>query len=121
MVKSYRDLEVWQKSVALVTEIYLLTKNFPSDEKFGLTNQIRRAAVSVPSNIAEGSERKSTQDFIRFVNIAAGSIAEVQTQLIIAENLCYLKTNDEIKQEIASIQAMLNALRSALQKKENKR
>jgi four helix bundle protein len=121
MVKSYKDLEVWQKSVALVTEIYALTKKFPDDEKFGLTNQVRRAAVSVPSNISEGSERKSTQDFIRYINIAAGSLAEVQTQLIIAENLGYIKLNSEINEKIQHVQAMLGALRKALQNKEEKR
>ncbi|MBL7763603.1 MAG: four helix bundle protein [Chitinophagaceae bacterium] len=96
-VKSYRDLIVWQKSMKLVTEIYTITKSFPSDELYGLTSQLRRCAISIPSNIAEGYGRNSTGDYKRFLQIAAGSIFELQTQIEIAGNLKYIsKENFDI-------------------------
>lgn len=89
-INSYRDLIVWQKSMTLVTEIYTATKSFPSEELYGLTSQIRRSAVSIPSNIAEGYGRNSTGDYKRFLQIAAGSVFELQTQIEIAVNLKYI-------------------------------
>lgn len=89
-INSYRDLLVWQKSMNLVTEIYSITQNFPSIEVYGLSNQMRRSSVSVPSNIAEGYGRNATGDYKRFLQIATGSLFELQTQLEIAFNLCYL-------------------------------
>jgi four helix bundle protein len=86
-VKNYRDLKVWQKAMGLVTEIYQHTKSFPEEERYGLTSQLRRSSVSLPSNIAEGYGRNSTQDYIRFLRIANGSLFELQTQLEIARNL----------------------------------
>ena len=83
----YQDLEVWKKSIELVKSIYILTHNFPEDEKYGLTSQIRRAVVSIPSNIAEGSARTTTKDFSHFLAISLGSVAELETQLIIWKNL----------------------------------
>ena len=80
---SYKDLIVWQKSIALVKLIYQLTATFPPDEKFGIISQMRRAAVSVPSNIAEGQARRTTGDYIGFVSISEGSLVELETQLII--------------------------------------
>jgi len=80
----YRSLIVWQKSIALVRLVYQLTAQFPAEEKFGLTSQMRRAAVSIPSNIAEGQARRTTGDYIRFVSTAEGSLAELDTQLTIA-------------------------------------
>lgn len=94
-VKSYKDLIVWRKGVALADIIYKATSRFPSDEKFGLTCQIRRAAVSVPSNIAEGYGRNSTRDYVRFLRTAAGSLYEIQTQLIIAGLQGYIAENDK--------------------------
>jgi four helix bundle protein len=79
--QSYRDLLVWQKGTALALEIYRVTQRFPSDERFGLTAQLRRAAVSVPSNIAEGQARRTTGEFIQFLSHAEGSLAEVDTQI----------------------------------------
>ena len=90
MVQSYRDLIAWQKAMAMVTHVYEITKVFPDDEKFGLTSQMRRCAVSVPSNIAEGHARNSQAEFRRFLSIARGSNAELTTQLMIANNLGYL-------------------------------
>ena len=78
-IKSYRDLVVWQKAMELVTDVYELTKSFPKEELYGLTSQIRRSAVSVPSNIAEGYGRNSTQDYIRFLQIACGLLYKTQT------------------------------------------
>ena len=92
----YRDLLAWQRAVELVTEIYSLTRQFPEDERFGLTNQLRRAAVSVPSNIAEGYGRQTDKQFVLFLANARGSLYEVETQLEIAKNLHYL-TGDASK------------------------
>ena len=90
IVKTYRDLIVWQKAMKLVTEIYRHTKSFPEDERFGLTSQLRRCSISIPSNVAEGYGRNSTQDYIRYLRIANGSLFELQTQLEIALNLGFL-------------------------------
>lgn len=86
----FKDLEIWKKSRLFCTEIYFVTSNFPKDEKFGLTNQLRRASVSIPSNIAEGSSRKSNKDFSRFLEIAIGSAYEMETQLLIASDLGFI-------------------------------
>ena len=87
---NYNDLQVWQESMQLVTNIYKLTKQFPADERFGLTNQMRRAAVSIPSNIAEGHARNSKLDFARLLRMSLGSCTELETQIMIANNLEYL-------------------------------
>ena len=89
-IRNYRDLIIWQKSMTLVTEIYAITKAFPKEELFGLTSQIRRAAISIPSNIAEGYGRNSTGDYKRFLQIAVGSLYEMQTQLEIGYNLAFI-------------------------------
>ena len=90
-IQIYRDLQVWQKSMDLVVEVYELAKRFPSEESFGLTSQIRRAAVSVPANIAEGHGRLHRKDFLRHLSIARGSLVEVETHLQIAIRLGYLE------------------------------
>jgi four helix bundle protein len=92
-LKSYRDLKVWQAAVDLVTDVYRLTAEFPKNEVFGLSSQIQRAAVSVPSNIAEGHARNSDNEFNRFLGIALGSLAELETQLIITERLRYIESD----------------------------
>src|SRR6266566_2089196 len=89
-IKTYLDLQVWQIAMQLVVDIYTISKVFPTDERFGLTAQIRRAAISVPSNIAEGRSRMGPAEFRRFVSIARGSVAEVETQLAVAEALAYV-------------------------------
>jgi four helix bundle protein len=89
-VKSYRDLEVWQKAMAMVVECYKITKQFPKDEIYGLTFQLRRAAVSIPANIAEGRERQHTREFVQHLSIAYGSLAELETHLQIAQRLNYI-------------------------------
>jgi four helix bundle protein len=93
-IKSYRDLIVWQKSIELVKNVYVSTQLFPKEEQYGLTNQMRRSAVSVPSNIAEGYGRNATGDYKRFLQIAVGSLYELQTQIEIAFQLKYLDENN---------------------------
>src|SRR5882762_292182 len=90
MGRSYRDLVAWQKAMKFVTAIYEVTQRFPSEERYGLTNQLRRASVSVPSNIAEGQARFSQKEFHHFLSQARGSLVEIETQLLIARNLKYL-------------------------------
>ena len=90
MKQDFRNLLAWQKAIAFVTDVYRATQSFPNEEKFGLTSQLRRAAVSIPSNIAEGQGRLSRGEFRQFLGQAKGSICEVETQLIIAQNLGYL-------------------------------
>ena len=92
-MKTHKDLEVWKNSIELVAEIYKITNLFPKFEIYGLTNQMRRAAVSVPSNISEGAARNSKKEFIQFLYIAQGSVAELETQLIISQNLQFINEN----------------------------
>lgn len=115
-LNSYKDLIVWQKSFRLVTEIYKLTNFFPGPELYGLTSQMRRAAVSIPSNISEGFSRKSRKEFIQFIKIAFSSSSELETQLLIAKELQFLPEKD-FKQALLSleeIRKMLNALSGKL-------
>jgi len=114
---THKDLEVYKHSLDLVEQIYQLTASFPSSENFGLTSQLRRAAVSLPSNIAEGSSRGSTKDFIRFLNMASGSLAEIETQLIIAERIGYITFAEDLKTSIITIRKMLYRLKQSLSKK----
>jgi four helix bundle protein len=94
MSQGYRELVVWQKAMELVTQIYGLTEAFPKNEGFGLTSQVRRAVVSVPSNIAEGKGRDSTREFIHYLYISYGSLMETETQIQIAANLSYITQAD---------------------------
>lgn len=114
-VLSYKDLIVWQKALDLVEMVYQVTRAFPKEELYGLTNQLRRAAVSIPSNIAEGHARSSTQEFHRFLSIAKGSLAEVETQLLIAQRLGYL-SNDQLA-PILSLQTEINKMANGLMAK----
>ena len=109
-MKSHKDLDAWKGSIQLVKEVYALTKSFPVDERYGLTDQIRRAVVSVPSNIAEGAGRGSSPDFIRFLYISLGSLSEVETQLIIALELGYLSTIEAELEKIQQIRNLINGL-----------
>ena len=111
-MKSYRDLVVWQKSMQLVTQVYLKTKKFPKEELYGLTAQIRRSRISIPSNIAEGYGRNSSKDYLRFLQIASGSLYELQTQLEICHNLDYLPKQrfEEIYEQSREIERMLSSL-----------
>lgn len=111
-MKSYRDLIVWQKSMSLVTLIYRIVLKFPDDEKYSLISQIKRSAISIPSNIAEGYGRHYKKDYSRFLQIARGSLFENQTQLEIAINLDFIKIEDlqEIKDMSIEVEKMLNSL-----------
>ena len=113
-INSHKDLKVWQESMDYVVEIYKLLEQFPDEEKFILTNQIKRAAISIPSNIAEGAGRESNQEFFRFLSISQGSLSELETQLEIAEKLKYITLNDEIKKQIIFIRIMLTNLKKSL-------
>lgn len=114
MAKSFRELTVWQKSMDLVTQIYLITKSFPDSEKYGLTGQIRRCAVSIPSNIAEGQGRNSPREFSQFLGIAKGPLCELETQIQIASNLDFLDDEQPIVDQVREIGKMLTALKRAI-------
>ncbi|WP_395625635.1 four helix bundle protein [Daejeonella sp.] len=115
----YKELKLWQKSIDLVTSIYLSTRSFPSVEKFGLVSQINRAAVSIPSNIAEGAGRNSDKEFLHFLSIAQASSYELETQLIISKNLNYLSVGvlDQLTIQIEEIQKMNYSIQSKFKKK----
>lgn len=108
---THKELDVWKLSIDLVEEMYKLTKNFPTEEKFGLTNQLRRAAVSVPSNIAEGAARKSDKENIQFLYIALGSLSEIETQLIIVNRLGFSNTEEILNQTGIIKSKMINYIK----------
>ncbi len=93
-IKSYKDLLIWQKGIEITEKVYLITNHFPNEELFSLTNQMKRASVSIPSNIAEGFGRNSTKSYLNFLKISRGSLYELETQLIIAEKLNYISDSD---------------------------
>ena len=109
-IKSFKDLNVWKEGHKLVLEIYKVTKSFPKDEMFGLTNQIRRAAISITSNISEGFNRISPKEKLQFYFIALGSLAETQNQLLIAKDVGYIKLEvfDKIESQLIVVQRLLN-------------
>ena len=115
-MKTHKDLNVWQKAIALVTIIYKETSSFPKSELYGLTNQIRRCAVSVPSNIAEGAARTSKKEFSHFLSISLGSISELETQIIISRNLNFMTNEvfDLIEKEIKDIRKMTIGLKKSI-------
>ena len=114
--KGFRDLRVWQCGMDLVEDVYRLTRGFPKEELYGLTNQLRRAAVSVPSNIAEGQTRSHVKEFLQFLSMAQGSLAEVQTQIELAGRLRYLSAEqiESTLQRADSLSKQLYALRNSL-------
>ena len=114
-MSTHKDLKVWQKSMDLVVLTYRLSSRFPSEEKFGLISQMRRAAVSIPSNIAEGAARNSTKEYIRFLYIALGSLSELETQFLISKRLEYI--SDILEESITEIRKMLLGLIKNLKSK----
>jgi four helix bundle protein len=112
--RAHERLEVWQNAMQLVELVYAATAGFPADERFGLTTQIRRAAVSIPSNIAEGAARRSSPEYQRFLSIARGSLAEMSTQLQIARRLTYMDATPAIDDLVDCVFARLTALMNAL-------
>jgi four helix bundle protein len=119
MLKNYKELIIWQKSYQLCLEIYRITSTFPKNEKFGLTSQIRRSVVSVPSNIAEGYGRRTTADYIKSLYIAYGSSCELETQIILSADLGYIDSArlKEISDGIHEVERMLKALMKSLKNK----
>ncbi|SDW85777.1 four helix bundle protein [Lutibacter oricola] len=115
---NHKELDVWKKSMDLVEIIYVLTKSFPDDEKFGLISQMRRCVVSIPSNIAEGAGRKGNKEFIQFLHIALGSLAELETQYLIADRLKYIKMNEEVITKLNDVKRLLLGFRNYLMKSE---
>ena len=114
--KHYKELLVWQKGMSLAKGVYGLTARFPADERFGLVSQMRRAAVSVPSNIAEGQARHGTREFLQFLSHASGSLAELETQLLLSVDMKYCSENDveSVAGLISELQKMIAALRRTL-------
>ncbi|MGH9711545.1 MAG: four helix bundle protein [Candidatus Acidiferrales bacterium] len=114
--RHYKELQVWQKSMALAKMVYKLMEEFPDQEKFGLMSQMRRAAVSVPSNIAEGQARHGTREFLQFLSHAGGSLAELETQILLSEELGFCGHADilQVSDSIAELQKMLVAIRRKL-------
>ena len=116
MVKTHRDLQIWQKSMELVTSVYEAVDDFPDFEKFGLISQIRRSSVSIPANIAEGFGRRSKKDFRRFLNISMGSLFELQTELEVSFNLGFLDKElfDGLYSDTREIERMMSSFISTL-------
>jgi len=117
-IRKHENLEVWQDSMTLVESIYKATARFPIEEKFGLTNQMRRASVSIPSNIAEGASRSSIRDYLRFLTVSRSSLVELETQIQIAERLKYLPDAknylDQSNRVFAKLSALINTLNRKL-------
>ena len=115
-MNNYKELKIWQKSVDLAVQVYRLTQDFPKEELYGITSQIRRSAVSVASNIAEGAGRNSKKEFCNFLGISNGSICELETQLIIAQRVNFVdgQALESIQQEIVEIQKMSWSLSKSL-------
>jgi four helix bundle protein len=115
-VKNYQELIAWQKAMDLVEEVYLASRSFPREELYGLTSQLRRAAVSIPSNVAEGQGRRTTPDFLRHLSIAYGSLRELETQILIATRLGYLAQGKcyEVMNTAGEVGRLLNGLTSSL-------
>jgi len=118
-VKDYRELIVWQKAMDLVTAAYRTTANFPKQEVYGLISQMRRAAVSIPSNIAEGQARNTTRDFLQFLAIAYGSLKELETQILIAERLAYIDSHVSklLMESTTEVARLISGLANSLKKR----
>ncbi len=115
-LKNYQELIAWQKAMDLVEDVYKASKDFPREEVYALTSQIRRAAVSIPSNIAEGQGRRTTSDFLRHLSIAYGSLCEVETQILIAERLKYIAQVrlEDVMKRAGEVGRLLNGLMASL-------
>lgn len=117
MKRAHHDLKVWQEAMDLVKMIYQSSSSFPESENFGLKSQIRRAAISVPSNIAEGAARTSAKEFLQFLSISRGSLSEVETQMLISKNLGYLKNPDHVMEQIDKVFGLLGGLINSLRER----
>lgn len=119
MKRKHHDLIVWKESVELVKEIYDLTANFPKEEIYSLTNRIRRLAISVPSNIAEGAARTTNKEFINFLSISRGSLSELETQIIISKKIGYISNANQVMKKIYKIFALINGFINSIKKRDN--
>lgn len=117
--RKHRELLAWQLAIQLVKEVYRLTSEFPDSERFGLTAQMRRAAVSIPSNIAEGAARLGQREFLHFLGIARGSLSEIDTQLVVASELGYINDGSVLEQNINDVFGLLNGLINSLKRSVN--
>jgi four helix bundle protein len=119
-IRSYKDLIVWQKAIELVASVYSISKTFPNEEKFGLINQLNRAVVSVPANIAEGWGRESSKNYLQFLRISRGSLMEVETLMIISKNLNYIDDNsfklisDKIEETGKILQGLIKSIQTKI-------
>ncbi|BAN34272.1 hypothetical protein SCD_n00423 [Sulfuricella denitrificans skB26] len=116
MKRKHHDLQAWQFAIQLVKDVYTLTANFPSSETYGLTNQMRRSAVSVPSNIAEGAARNGSKEFLYFLGIARGSLSELETQIVIAREIGYLADSAVLERQIDDVFGLIGGLINSLKK-----
>jgi four helix bundle protein len=116
-LQSHKDLDVWKRSMELVANIYRMTRDFPHEELYGFSSQIRRSAISIPSNIAEGAARNSSKEYKQFLYISLGSVAEIETQILIAEKLGFLKAGNSLLEDVSAIRKMLTGLISYVARK----
>ena len=116
MIKTFKDLLAWQEAMNLVEMVYLQTRTFPKEEMYGLTSQIRRAAISIPANIAEGNGRKNRKEYLHFLSIANGSLTELETHILIAERLSFLQkiTSEQVQTQMKHVGRLLSGLRKSL-------
>ncbi|MCY3901344.1 MAG: four helix bundle protein [Caldilineaceae bacterium] len=119
-IRSYRELKIWQRSMDLTVQTYELTRRFPSEEKYGLSSQMQRAAASVPANIAEGQARRSKKEFLQMLSIARGSLAELETFVTLSEKLGLIRreTSNSLLEDCAEINRMMNGLMRSLANRE---
>ena len=117
MKRNHRDLKAWQQAIELVTMVYAATSSFPSTEKFGLANQLQRAAVSVPANIAEGFARTGTKELLHFLSIASGSLSELDTLIEIATRLDYLNNAEELNGKVDEVSGLLMGLSASIKRR----
>jgi four helix bundle protein len=117
-VRKHHELKAWQEAMELVKEIYRVTQEFPKEEIYGLVSQMRRAAVSIPSNIAEGAARTGTKEFLQFLSISRGSLSEVETQLLIAKSLGYIRNQEHVLEQIDKVFGLLGGLINSLRERQ---
>ena len=116
-MRKHHELRAWQKAIALVTDVYQVTASFPKEEVFALTNQMRRAAISIPSNIAEGAARNSDKEFLQFLGVARGSLSELETQVLISRNLGYTQDVTGISSSMDNLFGLLGGLIKSIQRR----
>ena len=117
MKRGHRDLQAWQQAMQLVTAVYSATSNFPQHEQFGLTSQLRRAAVSVPANIAEGAARNGSKEFLHFLGIASGSLSELDTLVELVHTLGYLEQREELQRQVDDVSGLVMGLAASIRRK----